>query len=134
MARFVLQTELMKTGDQVPNYRQFRSSTPRPAIRHTSFPARLRVPIRRRMDHLSTLADRSFHGQSNRPGRRCLLRFLSYGVVWPQEDVWRVCHHLFGIHFHPVLCEIAACAFGWRTAWWLGIVPPSDVNGEKTFD
>ena len=130
MARFVVQTGVMKEGDQVPDYRQLRSPTPRPTIRHTSFPERLRVPIRRRMDHLSTLADRPFNGQSNRPSRRCLLRFLSYGVVRPQEDVRRVCHHLFRFHFHTVLCEVAACAFGWRIAWWLGMVA-SDLNGES---
>ena len=103
-------------------HRQFRSSASRQSIRHTSFPARFRVSIQWRMDHLSTLADRPFHGQPNRPSRRRLLRVLPYGVVRPQEDFRRVRHHLFGIHFHPVLCEIAACAFGGRIAGRTGIV------------
>lgn len=117
-----VQTEVIDEVERFSNRRQFRSSTPGQSIRHTSFPTRLWVPIQWRMDHFSTLADRPLHGQPYRPSRRCLLRILPYGVVRPQEDFRRVCHHLFGIHFHSILCEIAACALGGRTAWRAGIV------------
>ena len=121
----------MHKRDQSPsNHRQFRSSTPGQSVRYTSFPTRLWVPIQRRMDHISAMADWPLHGQPHRPSRRCLLRILPYGVVRPQEDFRRVRHHLFGIHFHPVLCEVAACAFGGRTAGRTGIVA-SDVSTWK---
>lgn len=130
----IIQPGVDKRDQSPSDHRQFRSSTPRQSIRHTSFPARLRIPIQRRMDHLSALADWPFHGQPHRSSCRCLLRILPYGVVRPQEDFRRVCHYLFGIHVHPVLCEIAACAFGGRTTWRLGIVASDMIEQRALTD
>lgn len=76
------------------------------------------------MDHFGTLADWALDGESDWTGRGSFLRFVSYGVVWAEEDFWSVCDRLRGIHFHPVLCEIAAGAFGWGAVGWASMFTP----------
>jgi hypothetical protein len=74
------------------------------------------------MDHLGALADRPLNGQSHWPSRWSILRFLPYGVVWPQEDFRSLCCSFDGFYFHSVLRKIATGAFGWGVAGWTGMV------------